>query len=76
MTKKQENTVFNQLLEESNIFETIEVLEIRLVAYRQLAVLRQRRYSVDAKINRLERMILELKSKLNDLIQASTYWEA
>ncbi|MCG8578124.1 MAG: hypothetical protein MI810_24805 [Flavobacteriales bacterium] len=76
MTKKQENTVFKQLLEESNIFETIEVLEMRLVAYRQLTVLRQRRYSVDAKINRLERMILELKSKLNDLIQASTYWEA
>jgi uncharacterized protein YdcH (DUF465 family) len=75
MTKKQENTVFHQLLEESNIFETIEVLEIRLVTYRQLTVLRQRRYLVEAEINQLERMILDLKDKLNDLIQESVYWE-
>ena len=75
MTKKQGNTVFHQLLEESNIFETIEVLDMRLVTYRQLTVLRQRRYLVEAEINQLERMILDLKDKLNDLIQESVYWE-
>ncbi|MCG8576283.1 MAG: hypothetical protein MI810_15445 [Flavobacteriales bacterium] len=75
MTKKQGNTVFHQLLEESNIFETIEVLDMRLVTYRQLTVLRQRRYLVEAEINQLERMISELKNTLSDLAQESVYWE-
>ena len=76
MTKRQQNTAFNQLIDDSNIFKTIETLEGILDQYRQLAIIQRERYLVETEINQLDRMVLELKNKLNDFIQKSIQWEA
>ena len=71
MTQQQEHSKLNELIKNSGIHHSIELLLIKLEYYRQSEVIYNNSYSIYHEINEIKQTLNALQDQLDDLIEIS-----
>ena len=76
MTKQDNKTKLNQIVETSGITQSITLLRQGLVLYQQSENVLKDVYIIKRNLNNFDRMLKSLENQLTDLLEASELWES